>query len=266
MRYLLTAVMALLLCVGAAQAAQFTIASDISSGDGSYYAGSDAGVYVSDGGHDAFDHFGMVSNLGTLSLHRQVEALSDKNIYRFLDTYTNRTGGWVQQAVQFSGDLGSDSWTAVDLNSPFRGVSYQTYSSSYDPVVAVVNGNNAWAEANMLKSYTNNDDFAEEITIGLNPGESLSVLNLAFLAYEEPSNVANRPSDIELAKSRSLELVTDPYIDGLTEEQVAGIVNFSFGEDPGDLRPPSVPEPSTFILLGAGLAGLLVMRRRKLTN
>jgi hypothetical protein len=255
-----------MLCAGMAQAAQFTINSDISGGGESYYSGSDAGVYVSDGGYDAFDGFGMVSNLGTLSLHRQVEALSDKNIYRFLDTYTNKTGGWVQQQVRFSGDLGSDSWTAVDLNSPFRGISYQTYSSSYDPVVAVVNGNNAWAEANMSKSYTNNDDFAEAINIGLNPGESLSVLNLAFLAYEEPSSVANRPNDIDLARSRSLELVSDPYLDGLTEEQVDGIVNFSFEDAQGDPRPPSVPEPSTLILLGAGLAGLLVIRRRKLTS
>lgn len=53
----------------------------------------------------------------------------------------------------------------------------------------------------------------------------------------------------------------------LTSAKVTGAIDgmtLGAAYDPNPVIPPAVPEPSTFLLFGAGVAGVAFLRRRKL--
>ena len=267
MKKLLIIAAIIMMTAMSAQAAQFTISDNIYSDPSnptlSTYSGSVAFSGVIGGGYDAFDNYGYLTGLGALTLDRQIDALTSINTYRFWDIFTNNTADHISQIVRFSGNLGSDSTTVNDLTDTYRQISHELFSfgHSHDPVVALVNGNNAWAAANMNHVLTSGDYYYIDIALDLNPGESVGILNFAFLARDEDRDQYDPEpelsADIALALSASAGLVTNPYVDGIDSQELALLVNFDLGGTP----PPSVPEPSTFVLAAFGLLTILGLRR-----
>ena len=243
---------------GAANAAQFTTAGDIfaTAGYASSYIG--AGVQnnarggVGDGGRDAFDGYGYYSVTGGLAYHRQTEVFAGQNLYRFFDTFTNNTAQAVTKTVTFYGNLGSDSRTKVQASGAGYLVTceYNAAACSGDPVVAAVYGNNGLGVQSL-----NGENYSVNYTLHLAPGQSASILNLAFLAS---TLGGTNGSDVTLATDHALALTADPFLDGLTSQQVSQIVNFDLGQ------PAAVPEPASwaFMIGGFGMVGASLRRRR----
>lgn len=259
---------------GGASAQQFQATGDINDGYstasayyGTGYAGSSLGA-VYDGGRDAFDTYGVYTgDFGGLILFRQTELFSDQNLFRFFDTFVNTTGSTIDTLLTFGGDLGSDGGSQILASGGglFVTCAGVAGNCSGDPVIAHVGGS---AAAQSLSF----DDYAATFHITVNPGQSVSLLNFAFLASSLPGTSA---SDISLALSTGQSLLANPYLDGLSAEQRAQIVNFTGG--PPTLPPPGgagggvggVPEPATWALMILGFAGaggaLRANRRRVAT-
>lgn len=227
------------------------------AGYGSTYAGAGATTplynqplgAVFDGGHAAFDAFGFYnSGVGSLTQQRQVDLLSG-NVYRFFDTFTNNTGATITTTLNFFGNLGSDGDELVSYNGGGLIVSCEDDWSGAcgggDPVLALVSGNNGLGQASITP-----DRYNVSFSITLQAGQSLSLLNFAFLASD-----ANGPTtaDVLLAKNTGLSLLTRPRLDGLSAQQIAVIANF-------DISP--VPEASSWAMLLAGLGVVGVLRAR----
>jgi hypothetical protein len=212
---------------------------------------------VRDGGNDAFDFFGYVANVGSLSLNRQTELLSG-NIYRFFDTYTNNTGGTIDTTITFVGDLGSDSGTVYENVNSYRQVSSD--GGPGDPIVGFLWGNNAFA-ASMVRSTGQggnsgpNERTAIAANLSLAAGQSVSLIYFAFLA----DDLTDRSGDAALALSTVNALFDNPNLGGLTSQQLARALNWSpfvVGEG------AATPEPSTALMTGFGLVALAALRRR----
>ena len=259
-----------------ANGAQFVASSDICtladcSSAGGSYTGASSGTTVifsvthpatdlrgavSDGGGDAFDYFGYVANVGTLSLNRQTELLSG-NIYRFFDTYTNNTQSTINTTVTFVGDLGSDGGTIYSNVNSFR----QTSSDGAppgDPVVGFIWGNNSFASAMVRSTGQGGNSGANERTaiaasLNLAVGQTVSLLYYAFLAKD----LTDRSGDLTLALNTVNGLFSNPNFSGLSSQQQAQTLNW------GEARVSGVPEPSTAFLTLGGLAALAWMRRRR---
>jgi hypothetical protein len=174
-----------------------------------------------------------------------VDALTSENTYRFLDTYTNPTNAAVSQTVFFAGNLANNGNHAILLQNPFLTVDKD--NTDRIPTVAMVNGNDAWAQNNMSVSYSGRE-YILAIQLSLAPGQSVNILNFAFLAFDT-GTVRNVAGDSALAQSFGQHLVNVPDYSGLSAQDINKIVNFT-------------PEPATVGLVAFGLALSLTLRRR----
>lgn len=254
----------LVLCVALATALapafaaeQFAASADIFNGSGygqNYFgAGGTTPLYnqalgqVVDGGNGAFDAFGFYnSGVGALSQTRQVELLSG-NVFRFFDTFTNQGVSSITTTLNFFGNLGSDGDELVSSAKPGLLVSCENDGSGScgsDPVLALVSGNSGLGHAAITP-----DRYNVSFAVTVKPGESLSLLNFAFLASDVNGLTV---SDLWLAQSTGAALLSAPRLEGLSAQQIATIANFT----------TPVPEPKTWAMLALGL-GLLALRRSR---
>ena len=258
MCFLLRLTTMLAMSLATAFASQFTTPLDVClnlncSSFGAGYTGPNAGTGVldtrgaiSDGGMDAFDFFGYVTNLGPLTLNRRVDAMPSENTYRFLDTYTNPTDSLVSQMILFRGNLAHNGNHTILLQTPFLTVDKD--NTNRIPTVAMVNGNNAWAQNNMSVSYSGRE-YILAIQLSLAPGQSVNILNFAFLAFDT-GTVRNVAGDSALAQSFGQHLVGVPDYSGLSAQDINKIVNFT-------------PEPATVGLVALGISLAFTLRRRR---
>jgi hypothetical protein len=250
----------------AAQAAQFVISRDVVAGAstsyGQLYTGPQLGLRGAsgDGGRDAFDTYGYYTSdaPGGLQLTRQAEAFTGQNLYRWLDTFTNTGAATITTTVRFTGDLGSDSRTAIRASGAGFMVTCDSATiCGGDPVVAAVSSNIGFGTSGLTAgSHASNDRYFTDFTLTVRPGESVSLLNFAFLASD---NAATNASDLALAIAKAQSLQTNPFLDGLTLGQQRTVVNFDLGLPPVE----GVPEPSTWAMMigGFGLLGAAARRR-----
>ncbi len=263
-----------ILAASPAFGAQFTATADIcttASCDtvGTSYTGASAGTTtifsvtyplsedvrgaVMDGGDDAFDYFGYVANIGSLSLNRQTELLGG-NIFRFYDSYTNNTGSTINTTISFVGDLGSDGETVYSNVNAFR----QTSSDSgpFDPIVGFIWGNNGFASSMVRTTGQGGNGGAIERTaiatnLSVAAGQTVSLMYFAFLAKD----LDTRSGDVTLALNTINGLFSTPNFSGLTSQQQSRTLNWGASS--------AVPEPSTALLTLGGLAAVALLRRRR---
>ena len=243
---------------------QFRTDADIDTpnGDSNRYIGTDPDFgEASDSGRDAFDGYGVITNLRGLSLLRRSEVFVDMNLYRFFDTFTNNTGRRISTTVNFFGDLGSDGSTVEILSEDGLAVScemdFDVACVGGDPVIAHVFSNIGVGLA-AIGADDDEDQYNALFRVVLDPGQSASLLNFAFLASEEDADTTQ--ADIDLAIARGRELQSAPFVGGLTAAQRAQIINFDVTNGVG-----GVPEPATWGLMIAGvgmIGGALRTRRR----
>jgi hypothetical protein len=247
------------LSVTLSHAEQFQAGADIfnGSGYGASYVGAGGNTPLSsqalgqlvDGGNNAFDAFGFYNRgVGSLSQARQVELLSG-NVYRFFDTFTNTGITQVTTTLNFFGNLGSDGDELVSLNSGGLVVSCTddgAGSCTGQPVLALVSGNNGLGQATLTP-----DRYNVSFAVSLAPGQSLSLLNFAFLASDVDGPTA---ADQLLAERTGLALLATPRLEGLSSQQVASIANFTISP---------VPEPSAWTLALGGLLALGLLKQRE---
>lgn len=262
-KFILSALPAALLGLGShpASAGPFSAAADINGNSASATGTNPLTGYVADGGFDAFDTFGYYANglPGSIALQRSVDLLADANTYRWVDTFTNTGASAFSGQVRFFGSLGSDGATVISASTGYFKVSYEHWigAGTGDPVLALVNGNNAWALSNTAASIALGD-YRDDITLNLAPGQSISVAHFAILV--RPDNTTtyyDATASIAAANTLATALVADPgaYWSGLSGGQIAQIANFSTA------TPKGVPEPAGLALLGAGLGSLIGARR-----
>jgi hypothetical protein len=250
-----------------AEAAQFVISRDLTAGTatayGQTYTGPQLGLRGAsgDGGRDAFDTYGYYTSdaPGGLKLTRQADAFTGQNLYRWLDTFTNTTGSAITTTVRFTGDLGSDARTSIRSSGPGFMVTCEfSGACAGDPVVAAVSSNIGFGTSGLTAgSHASNDRYFTDFTLTVRPGESVSLLNFAFLASD---NAATNAGDLALAIARAQSLQTNPFLDGLTLAQQRTVVNFDLG-----LPVEGVPEPASWAMMigGFALAGAAARRRSR---
>jgi hypothetical protein len=247
----------LAMSLAAASASQLTTLFDVCqntncSSFGASYMGPNAGTGIVDsrgsvekGGMDAFDFFGYITNLGPLTLNRRVDAMPSQNTYRFLDTYTNPTTSFIAETVLFRGNLTHNGNHSILLQTPFLTVDKD--NTNRIPTVALANGNNAWAQNNMNVSYDGRE-YILGIHLSLDPGQSVNILNFAFLAFDT-GTVRDVAGDSALAKSVGQKLVDTPNYSGLSQQDINKVVNYT-------------PEPATSGLVALGIGLALTLRKR----
>lgn len=262
MKTFLTAALAAALFSSAASAEPFAAAPDIFTGTGyaARYDGPGGNVQPSNrplgsvwgGGADTFDAFGYYfGGTGGLQLSRQVELL-DGNLFRFFDTFTNTGSQAISMSVGFFGNLGSDGDELVSHDADGLMVSCQEDGNGVcieDAVLALVSGNNGVANASITP-----DRYRADFLLNVAPGQSVSLLNFAFLARGEQGPDS---SDVALATDTGLALLRAPRLDGLSQTQIGQIANYTFAA--------SVPEPAAWLtmILGFGAIGAAARRRNR---
>jgi len=242
-----------------ASAQQFAATPDIFTGTGyaKQYIGRGGTVQpsgawlgsVHDGGFDSFDNFGFYNaGVGVLAQDRQVDLLSG-NVFRFFDTFTNTSSATITTTVNFFGNLGSDGderishqggGLIVTCEDDFAG------GCANDAVLALVSGNNGLAQQSISP-----DRYNVGFALKLAAGESTSLMNYAFLARDANGPL---PSDVALALTTGQQLLRAPRLDGLTNQQIGRIANFTFAAP--------VPEPASWAMLIVGIGALGAMTRR----
>lgn len=260
MKARLASVAVAIICASAqpASAAQFVATPDIIGPNG--YVTSYSGIggqsntlgAVGDGGRDAFDGYGYFKVLGGLDLVRQTEFIAGENLFRFLDTLTNNGAETVTRTVTFFGNLGSDSSTFMQARGPGYLTTCQGSETtcSADPVVSATYSGNG-----LGRQRLEGENYYVDYDLTLAPGESASLLNFAFLTSEQSGT---QRSDVVLGAERAFALTSNPYVTGLSDQQLAKVRNFNFNVN------SAVPEPGTWLmmLVGFGLVGTSMRRER----
>lgn len=257
-------------------AAQFPFVADINgaldhgvntgSGISTFSTSNPNQGFIGDGGYDALDGYGYLSNLGSLTVQRQVDFFAAQNTYRWLDVYTNPTASAITRTITFRGDMGSDAATTIRASQPGLLVTSDAGSNgnsptTTDPVLAHVAGLTSFSGGSITQSIVNDntfgnwaDDYHLDITLTLAPGESAGILSfLSLVRVQGPRNGSAFANDISLADATGQNLLTNPILTGLSAAQVASIRNFG------------APEPATIalLLLGCGGLGFALHRRRQ---
>lgn len=246
-------------CASAALGQQFSILTDdIYDGSGTVnsYNGPSTNIdyvgFVVDGGHDAFDGWMYhVNVLGGLTLNRRVDTLSAINTYRHIDTFTNNTSGTLTVPLSLYGDFGSDGDENFERNDAYAFISHDSGIpfNAGDPVIGFMNGNNAWAAANINRVYDPGVIYVN-YTLTLQPGESITLMLATFLARDE----TDRSGDVLLTQNTVSAMLADPMgsglYTGLTQAEINSIVNW-------------VPTPGAGGAVLLGLGGLAASRRRR---
>lgn len=250
-----------------AQAAQFTIPADVWIGDnrfGASYFGpgytsgnSYLGTFGRGGG--TYPFYGLLSNAGNLTITRRTEAFQDLNLYRLVDTFTNNTSAPITRELGFQAYIYTPNNLGYTVHQE-KGL-YVTCTNAGQglcdgpPVAAHISGN-----VGASRYFVDNTRYIALFNVTINPGESISLLNYAFLARETNDPRPPAPSDVPLAINRGKELLANPYLDGLSTAERARVVNWDFSKLP---TPGPVPEPAMIGLLGLAAVAIGVLRRRK---
>jgi len=213
----------------------------------SVYGGRHA---IVDGLYDAFDGAYYLSGYGGLSVERNITTLQDTRTYRIFDTFTNNTGVNFSGTLQYYTNLGSDGRETTPATTNYSHVTDDLYFG-YDPAIAFVFGNNDYASNNVsVNAQLGSVNFLFDFDLAV--GQSLSLMNFASLYADD----SDRSIDFAQAQARAASLVAAPDYRGLTESQVASVLNF-------DGQPTTeVSEPTTFALFGLGLVALGAVRRK----
>lgn len=236
--------------------------------------GYDQRGVVSDGGNDAYDgagaifHYNVPFRSEIASLSRRVDALTDLNVYRWVDTYTNNTSETITLTLAMYTNLGSDGYAHIADESAYRFVSYEVTSPESgrlgdvptDPVIAMMNGNNEFAANNVHLIHDpfydpgSNRGFGDnvyrvfEITLG--GGESASLMFADLLAYTPTEGGdPGTTEDIIKALADSEALLADPSPLFADLPRGTNILNWT------------IPTPGTGGVLALG--GLAAVRRRR---
>jgi hypothetical protein len=249
-----------LLAAAPVKAAQFVATADFNGGGavaGSYVGPGNftsAVGWLNDGGRDAFDGYGRyLGGASGITLQRRSELIAGTNVFRFFDSFTNTTAGALTFDVDFFGFLGSDVLTKTLYDDAGVLVTCQAIGGActHDPVIASVAGTLGLVSQTLSGSNTNQYDAVYRLT--LSPGQTASLLNFAFLASDL---AATKPSDVTLAEDTGKFLAAHPMLDGLSDAQIASVVNFDLGVA------SAVPEPAAWATMLCGLAFVGAMLRR----
>lgn len=231
---------------------------------------------VADGGFDAYDFAGIPvmeppARGIPVQISRRVDTLDSINVFRWIDTFTNPTDAPMTLSLGLWTNLGSDGSDFVAHQDPFRFVSFENGLSDdvtpTDAVVAMMHGNNQWAQSNIALQRFNEprggsgfgpDDVVRAFTLTLAPEQSVSLMFADFLAYS-PTDFGDgffgdpgQPADVELAISRTAQLLADPsplFADLPRGQGAPNIINWT------------IPAPAGIALAAFGLPALLRRRR-----
>ncbi len=228
-----------------------------------------------DGGYDAYDgagaifYYGLPTTRGDIvSLNRRVDALTDLNVYRWIDTYTNNTNESITLTLAMFTNLGSDGYAHIADESAYRFVSYEVTSPESarlgdiptDPVIAMMHGNNEFAANNVHLIHDPfydpgsgaeyGDNVFRVFQITLEGGESASLMFADLLAYTPTEGGdPGTTEDIIKALADSQALLADPSPLFADLPRGTNILNWT------------VPAPGTGGVLALG--GLAALRRRR---